>query len=65
MNRKEYPRICGNCKYFKRHELGKGIAYLSDGRCKRFPEPIAKDDADWCGEFAIVREPQIHKEGED
>ena len=51
MTRKDYPRICANCKYFDE----------CCNLCKRYPETYIKTNDSWCGEFAIVREPKVYE----
>ena len=67
MKAKNYPRICDNCKYFERWpEDDKDIDQLfHNGECHRYPQIILKTKEDWCGEFAIMREPRVCEEDTD
>lgn len=66
MKTKKYPRICDNCKYFdKWPEEDDGtdlILTLTNGICRRYPYPKAKRNEEWCGEFAIMRDPRVCEE---
>lgn len=37
---------CQLCKYFKAGARG------ANGHCLRFPAPVEKNHAEWCGEFS-------------
>lgn len=72
MNSKSYPRICDNCKWFDKYPEDDTkansseimifhIGMLTDGDCRRYPDPYPKRKKDWCGEFAIMRDPRVEK----
>lgn len=67
MKAKNYPRICDNCKWFdKWEEDDTDLALsLSNGICRRYPYPKAKRSKEWCGEFAIMRDPRVCEEATD
>lgn len=64
MKAKNYPRICDNCKYFDRWpEDDTDIDQLfHNGECHRYPQTMLKTKDDWCGEFAIMRDPRVSEE---
>ena len=64
MKAKKYPRICDNCKYFDNWpEDDPDIEWtMHAGTCRRYPYGKAKTTHDWCGEFAIMRDPRVCEE---
>ena len=64
MKAKKYPRICDNCKYFdKWPEDDPDIEWsICEGTCRRYPQTVGKSKNDWCGEFAIMRDPRVCEE---
>ena len=59
MNARNYPKICANCKWYEKEPQ----LFETAGACHRYPDKTYKDDNHWCGEFAIMREPRVVKEG--
>ena len=57
MDKRDYPHICGNCKWW-----GEPNDDLTNGYCQRYPLALPKVFREWCGEFAIMRKPRYQME---
>ena len=42
---------CDTCRWWERHYNGAYAPLVSDGRCCRHPQSVAKRQSDWCGEW--------------
>jgi hypothetical protein len=64
---KSEPDQCSNCERFLQPKIAPPDAvkagFVLRGKCRRFPEPLAKDAWDWCAEYKR-REENMERGGE-
>ena len=41
---------CANCRFFRASAAEPAPGFVPRGWCRRFPQELSKDPAEWCGE---------------
>lgn len=42
---------CSTCRFYRAPDAKAAPGFVPKGKCRRFPEELSKEPADWCGEY--------------